>query len=481
MTKTATSTVDAWRVRQVLPSSRRITQWTFAAVRLALLLSSLFLVLWVVNYNPVTWDLTQERLFSISDQTEAVLETLQEPITLTAFVRGGKDAGIERVLLAYGDASRRIDTRLVDLEAEPALAAEYQVREYNTLIVVGAERVQRAGKIEEPEITNAILAVTRGEPVPVCFLAGHGERNPGDKEREGFSAASTALSQTNYEVRNLNLGVEGAVPDDCRVVVIAGPSTDILVPERQALAEFVDNGGRLMVLFESRTDVPELAALMALYGLSANPDFIIDTRRNGQQFGLGIQVPLVDEYQEHPITHGFRPMTLYNMPRSITVAEPTPEGIDARPLASSTVSSWGETRFERGVGATYDPEQDLAGPLPIVVAVATRVEETPRTYRDRMRKGDPAPVGEPLLVAAGDADFASNALFGWQGNGDLFLNSVNWLAGQQELISIRPKEIANKRVLLTNGRRALTFALLVILLPMLPAVIGVVMMIKKVE
>lgn len=481
MSGTANSTAEGWRSRQLLPSSRRITQWTFAAMRLVLLAACLFLVLWVVNYNPWTWDLTEERLFSISDQSRAVLASLEEPVTLTAFVQGGKDAGVERVLLAYSDANRLVDYRLVDPEAEPALTAEYQVRDYNTLVVAAGDNVQRASKIEEPEITNAILGVTRGEAVPVCFLGGHGERSPTDKDREGLSAAATALSQTNYEVRLLNLGIEGAVPEECRVLVVAGSKTDVLESERRALSAFSAAGGRLMLLFESRTDVPELAGLAAELGVSANSDFIIDTRRNGQQFGLGIQVPMVDEYEPHPITDGFRLMTMYNMPRSITVLDEAPPGTAARPLASTTASSWGETGFDRSTGATWDEGEDLAGPLPIVVAVASKVEETPRTYRDRMRAGDPAPVGEPFAVVAGDVDFASNSLFGWQGNGDLFLNSVSWLAGQQELISIRPKEIANKRILLTSSRRALTFVLLVILLPMIPAVAGVVVMIKKVK
>ena len=91
------------------------------------------------------------------------------------------------------------------------------------------------------------------------------------------------------------------------------------------------------------------------------------------------------------------------------------------------------------------------------------------------------PLGDPILVVAGDADFVSNGFFGWQGNGDLFLNSVNWLTGQADLISIRPKEIANKRVLFTGDNRAATFFLLVVLLPMLPAVTGAVIMFRKVK
>lgn len=472
---------SGWRVRQLLPSSRRVTQWTFAAMRVALLLSCLFLITWVINYNPVSWDLSEEQLFSISDQTRAVLGSLEQPVTLTAFVEGGesRNPGIDRVLTAYSEASRLVRHRLVDPQAEPALASEFHVREYGTLVVQGADRVQRADAIEEPAITNAILTVDHGVALPVCVLTGHGERDPADKGRTGLSAAATGLGQTNYEVRVLNLTAAVDVPGDCRVVVVAGPSNDILPGEREALARYLDSGGRALVLLESRTEIPELTALMARYGVVVNHDFVIDTQRNGQAFGGGIEVPLVDEYNAHPITDGFREMSLYDMPRSLGAAEDAPEGLDVRVLAASSRSSWGETNYHPNRGATWDEREDLRGPRPLVVAVGAAIAETPRAFRQRIRAGEPAPVGDPLLVVAGDVDFASNALFAFQGDGDLFLNSVNWLAGQQELISIRPKKIANKRVLFTDGRKGLTFLLLVVLVPALPTVTGMVVMVKR--
>ncbi len=467
------------RLRQLLTTSLRVTEWTFAGLRLVLFLACAFLVSWVVSYNPVTWDFTEAQLFSLSATSRSALGTLDRPVVMTAFVPGAKDPGVERLLKAYADSSSMVDYRLVDPEAEPALAQAHQVRAYGTLIIEAGDSVRRADDATEPAITNAILAATRGDAVPVCFLSGHGERVPLDKGRGGFSAAVTALRQVNYEPLQLNLAA-GQVADDCRVIVIAGPSTDLLPQERVALEAYLQNGGRLMAMLESNTDLGELAALVAGYGLQANADFVIDTGRNGQAFGLGVQVPMVDSYEPHPITDGFGAMTLFSMPRSITVGTP-PDGIDARPLASSSPSSWGETDFERVSIARWDEGVDRQGPLPLIVAVSETIDETPRAFRERNRSGEPAPVGDPILVVAGDAEFASNAFFKWQGNGDLFVNSVSWLAGQEELISILPKEVSNKRVLLTEGQKALTFVLLVILLPALPAIAGVLMMVKKVK
>ncbi len=467
------------RLRQLLATSLRVTEWTFAGLRLVLFLACAFLVSWVATYNPLVWDLTEAQLFSLSTQSRSALRTIGQPVMLTAFVQGATDATLERLLKAYADSSTWVDYRLVDPEAEPALAQAHQVRAYGTLIVEVGDLARRAEDPSEPAITNAILSATRGEAVPLCFLGGHGERVPADKGRGGFSAAITALAQVNYEPLLLNLAA-GQAAAGCQVIVIAGPSTDLLPEERSALENYLQNGGRLMVLLESNTDVPEIVALVRGYGLEANADFIIDTGRNGQAFGLGVQVPMVDRYEAHPITNGLGAMTLFSMPRSITVGTP-PSGVDARALASSTPSSWGETDFASASMARWDEGVDHRGPLPILVAVSTSVEETPRAFRIRQRSGEPAPVGEPILVVAGDVEVATNAFFKWQGNGDLFVNSVSWLAGQQELISIVPKEVSNKRVVLTEGQKALTFVLLVILLPAVPAIAGVFMMVKKVK
>ena len=472
MSDAVTPAPRSQRLRRLFATNLRVTEWTFAGLRLVLFMACAFLVSWVVSYNPVTWDFTEAQLFSLSATSRSALSSLDQPVILTAFVQGAKDPSVERLLKAYADSSTLVDYRLVDPEAEPALAQAHQVRAYGTLIIEAGDSVRRADVANEPAITNAILGATRGEAVPVCFLSGHGERVPADKGRGGFSAAVTALRQINYEPLQLNLAA-GQHADECRVVLIAGPSTDLLPQERAALEAYLQNGGRLLAMLESNTDLPELEALVAGYGLQVNADFVIDTGRNGQAFGLGVQVPMVDSYQPHPITDGFGAMTLFSMPRSITVGT-APEGIDVRPLASSTPSSWGETDFDAVSMARWDEGVDRQGPLPLFVAVSETLDETPRAFRDRQRTGEAAPVGGPILVAAGDVEFATNAFFKWQGNGDLFVNSVSWLAGQQELISILPKEPSNKRVLLTEGQKALTFALLVILLPAVPAVAGVI-------
>ena len=463
---TADAASRSWRSGQFLYTSMQVTQWTFAALRLVLLLASLLLLSWMINYNPVSWDLRENRAFSLSEQSKIALDGLQEPIQLTVFVAGGQEAGLQRTLHAYSEYSPLAQVRLVDPQAEPLLAESYEVKDYGVLIVDAGDRIQRVETIEEPQITNAILAVSRGEPVAICFLAGHGERNWNDKERGGLSHAAEVLRQTNYDPVPIVLASQPDVPGECRVVIVAGPENDLLPSERQALRRYLESGGRALILAESGDAVPEIAGLLDDYGLLLHDDVIIDTAKNAQAMGLGLEVPLVDRYEAHPITESFRLMSLYPTSRSITVAESVPPELEVRVLATSTRSSWGETELGSGRAARWDEGEELAGPLPLVIAVAAAVKETPSARQLRLRRGEPELTGDPIMVVFGDIDFASNAYFNFQGNGDLFLNSVSWLSGQTELISIRPKDPLNKRVTLTNFRRFMVFLIVIMLLPL---------------
>lgn len=118
----------SWTDWKIVPTSRRATQWTFSIVGLILVLGILFLVTFLVRLNPVTWDLTEADLHSLSQQTHNVLRDLEEQVTLLGFVEGGEDPRLERMLRAYADRSARVAYRLVDPVARPALAQNYQVR-----------------------------------------------------------------------------------------------------------------------------------------------------------------------------------------------------------------------------------------------------------------------------------------------------------------------------------------------------------------
>lgn len=476
------SGVASWRSWKVVPTSRQATQWTFSILGLILVLALLVMSSFLTVRHPQTWDLTSSQRFSLSGQTLRVLERLDLPVTMIAFVEGGESPATERLLRAYAEQTDLLRYELVDPAARPSLTREYEVRKFGTVVVEAGGRVRWVEAPDEAKITNAIMSAVRGESVPACYVVGHGERGLDDSGAEGYATARRVLQQTNYAVEELNLAVAERLSDRCRVVIIAAPSTDLLQVEQEVLGTYLEEGGRLFVLLEPGSRLPRLFGLLATLGLGFTGDVVIDTAKNGQAMGMGMEVPLVDRYPPHPVTEDFRLMTLYPTARSVLLAEAGVEGLARRVLAWTSPSSWGETDLEGGRAARWDEEEDVAGPVPLVVAVSTAVEETAAERRRRLQGDEPPPVGEPRLVVAGDADFASNRFFdNIEGNGDLFLNSVNWLSGQEELIAVRPKAEQNKRAPLTGQRSFLVLLVAVVGLPLAPAAIGIITLVKKVK
>ena len=171
-----------------------------------------------------------------------------------------------------------------------------------------------------------------------------------------------------------------------------------------------------------------------------------------QMFGGGALAPLVLSYGSHPITSSLtRNMTIFPLAREVKVGKETGSGIDAQSLLSTSEQSWGEAEIKPGVAPKFDQGIDHQGPVTLGVAASKNMGENK----------------EGRLVVIGDSDFASNRAFGFQRNGDLFLNSVNWLAQDEDLIAIRPKSAANRSVTMTESQQRTFFWFSVALLPLL--------------
>ncbi|HXH84163.1 MAG TPA: hypothetical protein VNN07_14740, partial [Candidatus Tectomicrobia bacterium] len=242
------------------------------------------------------------------------------------------------------------------------------------------------------------------------------------------------------------------------------PRTDYFPPEIDALDAYLGRGGKLLVMTDPpvarRGEAPAVQKLLGRWGIELRDDLVIEVNPIGQLFGIGPQVPLVQQYEPHPITRDMGGLTtLFPLTRSVVAAQKPPAGVSVRPLAQTTRDAWGETdrqALERGQ-ARPDP-QDTRGPLALAL-VATR---------DKAR-----------VVAFGTSEVPSNQYLNVQGNRDFFLNTVAWLAEEEDLISIRPKDTRTTPVFLTSRQAQAVFWLPVVFLPAVGLVGGVVAVVRR--
>lgn len=397
-------------------------------------------------------DLTSEQLYSLSDQTKKLIAGLQKDVKIMKFDQA-EDVDLRDRMVEYKDLSRRLTYEWVDPQKKPEIARQYGVSRLGEVVVASGDRIERPTAASEQDLTNAILKVTRDSLKKICFLEGHGERAITDNEAQGFSNVEKVLKSENYETATINLATSTGVPTDCAVIVVAGPKQSMLPPEVSTLGKYLDGGGKAMLLLDPNTD-PQLDEILKAWNIRLGNDIIIDASAANQMFGGGALNPLVFNYGAHPITKDFtRTMTVYPNARSVKVGEATGTGATVTTLLTTSESSWGETELTPNVEPKLDEGKDAKGPVTLGVAASKSSEGK-----------------EARLVVIGDSDFAANRAFAFQRNGDMFMNSINWLAQDEDLISIRPKSQTNRRVDLTEGQRNLLFWLFVVVMPL--AVIG---------
>jgi len=425
-------------------------------------------------------DLTEGKRYTLSDQTKKVVKGLAKEVQVTAFYRLDQpDRRLaEDLLRQYADLSPKFRYELVDPDRNPGRAKRYGITTYGTTVLETKDKEEKIPEVDEEHLTNGLIKVLREGKRVIYFLRGHGESELDDAARTGYRQAKDALEKANYQVKELLLLREPKVPVDAVVVVISGPKRDLIDPELKALKEFIDGGGKLLVQIDPFA-APGLAQFLRQYGIVVGDDVIVD--QFSRVLGGDYLMPVVSKYYSHPITRDFTLASLFPFARSVDVAQNPPEGITVQKLGETGSGSWAETdRGELTRGRlTFDRGKDRQGPIS-VGAVATvqvtpatgaatetaKAASRPATGPAPGERNDPAkPAKSGRLVVYGNSAFASNNFLNFSGNRDLFLNSISWLAEEEDQIAIRPREAKSTPIFLTATQGRVAFWLPVVVVP----------------
>ncbi len=404
-------------------------------------------------------DLTAEQLYSLSDQTRNLVAGLSKDVKVIRFAKA-EDPALKDLMGEYKGAGNRISYESIDPESKPEIAKQYKVTKFGETVVAAGDRIEKieAAQVSEQELTNAILKITTDKLKTICFTEGHNERALSDAGGEGYANADKKLKAENYETKAVGLAISGQVPAECSVLIVAGPKTSLLAPELSAIGKYLDGGGKVMLAFDPDTD-PQADELLSKWNIELGKNTVIDVSALGQMAGGGPLAPLVMSFGAHPITDKFgRSMTIFPVAREVRVGKASGTGATTSSLLTTSEQSWGETEIKAGVAPEYkDGTGDTKGPLTLAVVGSKSLGENK----------------EARLLVYGDSDFAANRALGFQKNTDLFLNSVNWLAQDESLISIRPKATTNRSVTMTESQQRLFFWLCVAFLPLVVMATGV--------
>jgi ABC-type uncharacterized transport system involved in gliding motility auxiliary subunit len=458
-------TLGQWREIVAFFRRRNARYGTIAAASVVVVLGILAAINYLSDRRNKRWDLTENKQYSLSDQSNKLLGSLTAPAKFMVFDQA---TGLDRFrprLDAYQYGSTQVNVEYVDVDKDPVKTKEYKVDTYGTIVV--------------EDITNALIKVVNPTAKKVYFLSGHGEKDPGSSDKRiGYSAIADSLKRDNFEFATLALAQTNEIPMDATVLVIAGPRTDLLEQEVPLINNYLTSrSGKLLVLFDPPENVkqpapmPQLTGLLDEWGIKATETVVLDVSGLTSNPTAPVAAP---PYPAHAITTNFGFITAFPLVRALQ-PETSPQKRSGQTFLQTAARSWAETSLaslsDQKNPVSADPKQgDITGPVSIGVATAVpAATPEPAPAANTTKKPEDEPKKPETRVAAiGDSDFIANAYLGVEGNRDLFMNTVNWLAQQENLIAIRPKEPSDRRLTLTENK---TMAILLLSIFVIPGVV----------
>jgi len=399
----------------------------------ALVMSIAFLGILIVGnvlaqQNPVKIaDLTEDKVNTLSHELSAALGSLPEKVTATGFFSQGSTQSAEELLNNIkANSNGKFDYQFINPDRDPQAAINAGITGDGKILLEMAGRKEIVAFASETELLKAMLRLLNPGTNVVYFLTGHGEREVEQAGDASMTRAKGILENKNYSVKMLNLIVENKIPEDASVIVIAGPIKPVSENEVELLKDYLAGGGSLIVMedptalteFDEESD-PLAGMLSADWGITLDNDIVIDL--NSPQ-----PTTAAAAYYDstHAVTRNMNNLvTYFPFTQSLQLAAST-EGLMLNPLVQTGENSWGEKDFQSltqdGGPPSFDETTESFGPLALVAA------------------GENSTTGGRVVVFGG-SNFAIDPNFDAYGNGDLFVNSVDWAAEQEDLANITPK------------------------------------------
>jgi ABC-type uncharacterized transport system involved in gliding motility auxiliary subunit len=429
-------------VNRSLLNARQTKYAAYAALYVIVILAIVSVANVLANRYNKSYDSTANKRYSLSDQTAKIVKGLKQDAAITYYDRQSGFQSAKDLLDRYSTLSSRIRVQYIDVEKNPQVARAAGVTKLGTSFVEIGTKKEEAKSVTESEITGAIIRDLKTTARTVCFVSGSGEHQLDDTQRNGFSRLKDILAKDQYTSKSISLLEKAEIPPDCTVVVIAGPQSEYVQPAVDAIKKYVEQGGRAMILLDAplkigrpTADNTALTDLLQSWGVSMDKDLLLDLSPVGQLIGLGPEIALVSTYDSHPIVDEMKgTATGFPLSRSMTVKNT--DKTNVQKLFESSASSLATAKLDSPNVNPSDPN-NKKGPLTIGAAGSyTTGKEN----------------SEGRFVVVGSSSWPANSFINFNGNGDLALNALNWLASDEDLISIRPKEQENRNVNMTRAQ-----------------------------
>lgn len=377
------------------------------------------------------FDWTANQRHSLSEQTISLLETIEQPIQIKAFVSPGNDyaSAVEQLLGRYQRYTSQLQVEVIDPARAPQQVKEFNIQQQGEMLVLRDNQTERVQDLSEQSLTNALLRVSRSITPNVVFLTGHGERSPDSEANFGISLWAQALREQGFEIETVNLASSGEIPESTNLLVIASPEQSWLPGEITQLQQFIASGGNLLWLSEPDRHEPlsELASSLDLQWL---PGTVIDPNASL----LGIDDPsfaLISDFANHALTRDLPSIVLMPATAALLSTDSESTNWQTTEFLRTQTETWAELSELSASEIDYNSELDIAGPLTVALA---------------LERSQPESAASQRVVVMGDGDFLSNQYLGNGANQTLATGMINWLTAQDDRLNIAIKPTADNQL-----------------------------------
>jgi ABC-type uncharacterized transport system involved in gliding motility auxiliary subunit len=458
----ATKTLDS-------ASARQAKYGATAGLYVLIVVAVLVMINWLSNRYNKSYDATSNKRYTLSEQTQKIIKELKTDATITYIDRTSQFDQAKALLDRYGNLSSKIHIKYVDFVKNPTVARAYNLKYPGTAFVEVNGKKEESKAVTEEGITGAFIRAEKGGTKKVCFVQGSGEHGLDESGSSGESRFKDALSKESYDATAVSLLQTGQVPTDCTVLVIAGPQYAYQQPEVDAIKKYVEYGGRAMFLVDpplqmGRTTISKNDALdkmLSDLGVTLENNLVLEVNPIGQLFGIGPEVPLITTYGSQPIVTELHSATGFPLAQSMTIGNKDKTTVEK---LFSTGNNAEATTNLSAESVTLGDAKNKKGPFILGAA---------GTYNT----GKPNQQGR--FVVIGNSGFASNNFISFNANRDLAMNAINWLAQDEDLISIRPKEADDRRLNVNAAQMRVFLYFTLIALPLLIIGSGVSVFLKR--
>ena len=438
---------------------QRVSAFIHHGVFVVLLVLLVAFLATLAHEHRVERDLTHTGRNTLSAPTLEVLRQLDAPVRITAYATSKDTRGddvhsrIEDFLRPYQRILPDMSLTIVDWRQQPRAAAAAGVRQEVELVVEYKRRTEHLTEFNEQAFANLLMRLARGSERLVLWLEGHGERRLDGTANHDLGDFGRQLFRKGFRTNSVNLALVQEVPANAALLVITTPQTSFSGAEIQKIRAYLEQGGNLLWLIDPEP-LRGLQPLAEQLGLVLMPGVVVDPTAAKYSASPAFAVGTSAGYSPHAVTSTLYLNTMFPFSRQIGVIESDEWRVT--PLVEVAPQGWVELGDPEGV-PNFDKSREVPGPVTIAVSLE-------RTVNDKSQR----------VIAVGNASFLSNAFLGNGGNLDLGINLINWLVGDDNLITIQPRPSPDSRLEISQLELYLIAGTALLVLPLAFMIAGLV-------